>query len=128
MSGSNDDWKWLDEPNKMAFEHAGMKCLIIRDKFMWLGGYVGLTEGHVHYGKHFRDIEVKDVHRGLNFSGRGDGQRRQAGLWWIGFYCDRPGDHIPGRLDNLRGGEEYRDIDYVQSEVKKLAEQMAEAK
>jgi hypothetical protein len=128
MSELNDDWKWLEEPNKTEFEHAGVKCLILRDRIMWLGGYVGLEPGHPHFGKHFRDIEVKGVHRGLNFSGRGDGQRRKEGLWWIGFYCDRPGDYVPGRLDNLKGGEVYRNIEYVRGEVKKLAEQMRDAK
>jgi len=128
MSELNDDWKWLEEPNKVEFEHAGIKCLILRDRIMWLGGYVALEPGHPHFGKHFRDIEVKGVHRGLNFSGRGDGQRRKEGLWWIGFYCDRPGDYVPGRLDNLKGGEIYRNIEYVRGEVKKLAEQMRDAK
>lgn len=124
----SEDWKWLEEPNMAAFEHAGIQCLILRDKYLWLGGYVGLTEGHPHYGKHFRDVEVNGVHQGLNFSGRGDGQRRTKGLWWLGFYCDRPGDGVPGRLDVLRGGEEYRDITYVRREVEKLAEQMRDAK
>ena len=41
MSVLNDDWKWLEEPNKLEFEHAGIKCLILRDRFLWLGGYVG---------------------------------------------------------------------------------------
>ena len=127
MTLLSDEWKWLEEPNKEDFEHAGIRCLILRDRFMWLGGYVGLEEGHPHYGKHFRDIEVDGVHMGLNFSGRGDGEKREAGLWWIGFYCDRPGDYVPGRLDNLKGGEIYRDINYVRGEVKKLAEQMKDA-
>jgi hypothetical protein len=128
VSALNDDWKWLEEPNKLEFEHAGIKCLILRDRFLWLGGYVGLDPSHVHSGKHYRDIEVKRVHQGLNFSGRGDGQRRKEGLWWIGFYGDRPGDLVPGRMDGLKGGEMYRDIEYVQGEVKKLAEQMWDAK
>jgi hypothetical protein len=76
----SDDLKWLEEPNKVEFTHAGMTCLIIRDRLMWLGGYVGLESGHPNYGKHFRDVETSGVHRGLNFSGRGDGRRRKAGL------------------------------------------------
>lgn len=128
MTELSDDWKWLEEPNKVAFEHVGIQCLILRDRYLWLAGYVGLPEGHPHYNKHFRDVEVQDVHRGLNFSGRGDGQRRTKGLWWLGFYCDRPGDKVPDRIDNLKGGEVYRTIDYVTAEVKKLAEQMANAK
>jgi hypothetical protein len=128
MGELTDDLKWLEEPNKVEFTHAGMACLIIRDRLMWLGGYVGLEPSHPHYGKHFRDIETNGVHKGLNFSGRGDGQRRKAGLWWIGFYCDRPGDYVPGRLDNLGGGEVYRGVDYVRGEVEKLAEQMKDAK
>ena len=123
----SNDWIWLTEPNKLEFEHAGMKCLILRDKFLWLGGYVGLEPGHPYHGKLFRNINAK-VHQGLNFSGKGDGERRQEGLWWVGFYCDRPGDVVPGRLDALQGGEIYRDVDYVRGEVEKLAEQLCDGK
>ena len=76
MANLSDDLKWLEEPNKVEFEHAGINCLILRDKYLWLGGYVGLKPIHPHNGKHFRDVKVESVHRGLNFSGRGDGQRR----------------------------------------------------
>lgn len=123
----SNDWIWLTEPNKLEFEHAGMKCLVLRDKFLWLGGYVGLEPGHQYFGKHFRHIDAK-VHRGLNFSGKGDGERRPEGLWWVGFYCDRPGDVVPGRMDTLQGGESYRDVDYVRGEVEKLAEQLRDGK
>jgi hypothetical protein len=34
---------------------------------------------------------------------------------------------VPGRLDNLNGGEVYRGVDYVRGEVEKLAEQMKDA-
>jgi len=119
----SDQWQWLTEPNKVEFEYAGLKCLILRDKFLFLGGYVGLPPGHPHYEKHFKDIGV-EVHGGLTFSGRGDGERREKGYWWVGFYCDRPGDRVPAREYPDRGGEVYRDIEYVRGEVKKLAEQL----
>ncbi len=128
MSALSDDWKWLEEPNKIIFEHAGVSCMILRDRFLWLGGYVGLNSDHPHFGKHYRDIEVKGVHQGLNFSGSGVGQRIKACLWWIGFVRVRPGVHVTGRMDNLKGGEVYRDIEYVRVEVKKLAEQMRDVK
>ncbi|MFH1031677.1 MAG: hypothetical protein V1767_03830 [Chloroflexota bacterium] len=119
----SDEHKWLTEPNKVEFEHAELKCLILRDKFLFLGGYVGLPPGHQHFEKHFKDIGV-EAHKGLTFSGRGDGERREKGYWWVGFYCDRPGDRVPARDYPDRGGEVYRDIEYVRGEVKKLAEKL----
>ena len=121
------EWKWLDEPNKKEFEHAGFKCLILRDKFLFLGGYVGLEETHPYYGKHFKDMNIK-IHQGLTYSGRGDGERRAKGPWWVGFYCDRPGDFVPARPYPDRGGEVYRDYEYVLENTKLLAEQLAQVK
>lgn len=121
----SDEWEWLYEPNREEFVHAEMKCLILRDKFLFLGGYVGLPEGHRYHGAHFGDIPV-EVHKGLTFCGKGDGVRREKGYWWVGFYCDRAGDRVPGRPYPDRGGEAYRDITYVRKELKKLAEQLAQ--
>jgi len=121
----SNEYEWLSEPNRLEFEHAGLRCLILRDKFLFLGGYVGLPPEHPYFEKHFRDMDVK-AHGGLTFSGRGDGERRTKGLWWVGFYCDRPGDRVPSREFPDRGGEVYRNIEYVQNEVKKLAEKLAE--
>jgi hypothetical protein len=123
----NDEWQWLNEPNKQEFTQSGLKCLIMRDKFLFLGGYVGLPVGHAFHGAHFGDIPAT-AHRGLTFSGQGDGERREKGYWWVGFYCDRPGDRVPGRPYPDRGGETYRDLGYVRSELEKLAEQLAQAK
>ena len=119
----SDDWKWLWEPNRVEFEHAGLKCFIMRDRFLFLGGYVGLSEGHPYYRRHFKDIDAK-AHDGLTFSGRGDGERREKDYWWVGFTCDRPADLVPSRPHPLSGDEVYRDIDYVRGEVEKLAEQL----
>ncbi len=118
----DDQWKWLEEPNKLEFEHAGLKCLILRDKFLFLGGYVGLPEGHKFHGVHFGEIPFT-AHKGLTFSGQGDGDRRESGYWWVGFYCDRPGDRVPGRPYPDRGGETYRDLEFVRRELESLAEQ-----
>jgi len=123
----NSEWQWLNEPNKVEFGHMGLKCLILRDKFLFLGGYVGLPEGHPFYGKHFKDIPIR-VHQGLTFTGQGDGDRREKGLWWVGFYCDRPGDFVPARPYPDRGGEMYRDLEYVRDCTKVLAEQLAQVK
>src|SRR4030042_4700792 len=117
----NSEWQWLNEANKVEFEHAGSKCLLLRDKFLFLGGYVGVKEGHPCYGKHFKDITAR-VHQGLTFTGQGDGDRREKGYWWVGFYCDRPGDFVPARRNPDRGGEIYRDLEYVRDCTKSLAE------
>lgn len=119
-----DEWQW--EPNREVFEHAGLKCLILRDKLLYLCGYVGLPAGHSYYGRHFKDIDIK-AHQGLTFSGKGDGVHREKDCWWVGFCCERPGDHVPGLPFPTRGGEVYRNIDYVRGEVRKLAEELAKS-
>ncbi|MFH1624082.1 MAG: hypothetical protein ABID54_02870 [Pseudomonadota bacterium] len=120
--------EWLDELNRQEFEHAGLKCLILRDKFLYLSGYAALPEGHPYFGKHFKDIPIR-VHKGLTSSGQGDGDNREKGYWWVGFSCERPGDLVPARprTEYTSGGEVYRNFEYVKDEVKKLAEQMAAA-
>ena len=88
---------------------------------------MGLLPGHPLYGKHFKDAGVK-VHQGLTFSGQGDGERRPKDYWWIGFYCERPGDFVPARPYPDRGGEIYRDFEYVRECTKTLAEDLAKMK
>lgn len=122
---------WEQEPDRLEFEHAEMKCLILRAQEAGnLCGYVGLPPGHPAYGLDFYKIHKKHhiaVHGGLTFAEEGDGDRWPLGYWWVGFDCAHPGDLVPGlyRLSpSQKRYNEYRDIDYVTRETKALAEQL----
>lgn len=120
---------WESELDRYEFEHAGLKCLILRNPGMKnLCGYVGLPPAHPSYGKGYDDIEA-EVHGGLTFGGGGDGERYPSGYWWVGFDCGHSGDLSPGYPAFLllrHSGDVYRDVNYVRHEVCRLAEQLAQ--
>lgn len=128
--------QWQAEPDKMQFtdETTGLPCLIVRNTTGALCGYVGVSEGHPLYAKHYDEAGVR-VHGGLTFadfcSGNpeehsichvpGDGEPDK--VWWLGFDCAHLGDFIP-RLDHRGDHGEYRNIEYVKSECRFLAGQL----
>lgn len=137
--------EWDNEPDKVQWqdEATGLPCLIVRGGGGALCGYVGVAEGHPAYGKEYDDVDVA-VHGGLTFADKcqpsNDESRfvchvPEAGepdhVWWLGFDCAHSGDVCPARL-KLHGvfapspWEQYREIGYVRSEVRKLARQLHE--
>jgi len=121
--------EWENEPDRLEFEHAGFKCLILRNsELKHLCGYVGLPKWHPYYGWDYDEIDV-DVHGGLTFSARGRGKRWKKGYWWIGFDCGHAGDLVPVVESFTQDakwfrGLIYRNIEYVKAELKHLAEQL----
>ncbi|GAI67576.1 unnamed protein product, partial [marine sediment metagenome] len=83
--------EWLDEPDTEEFEHARLKCLILRHQELGhLCGYVAVPKGHPCYGKHYDHMPYDDlfpveVHGGLTFSREGNGNTWPKGYWWLGF-------------------------------------------
>lgn len=71
----------------------------------WGNGYVGVTEGHPWFRKHYDDIEV-DIHGGLTFSEfkppvcfdeliQNDPEEinpHDTNIWWVGFDTAHFGD------------------------------------
>ena len=119
--------EWENEPDREEFEHAGLKCLILRhSELKHLCGYVALVKGHSEYGKHYDEI-VANPHGGLTFAQEGNGLKWEEGYWWVGFDCAHAGDLVPGvELLPLSTPLIYRDLTYVRAGVKSLAEQLAE--
>lgn len=119
--------KWLNEPNEEKFEHAGLKCAIIRHQHLGhLCGYVGVTKRHRDYGKSKDEIPV-EVHGGVTYAKKGYGGVLETNLWWIGFDCAHYGDLAPAWGGPARNSLEalvYRDFDYVRAQVRRLAEQL----
>lgn len=120
-----DKQPWLDEPNKMEFEHCGLKCKILRVMTMgYLCGYVGIPETHNHYKKgydYLNKIDELEVHGGLTFS---DKMNDEDGLWYFGFDAAHAFDLMPfARINSER--DTYKDMNYMKKECEKLAEFLA---
>ena len=152
MAGEKAGWgpgPWQDEPDKEQWpdETTGLACLIKRNHFGALCGYVGIPEGHPWHGKDYDEIGA-DVHGGLTYADsceEGPEDRtichvpapgEPEPLWWLGFDCHHAWDIAPG-MDALQrehghapirfGDMSYRPIGYVKAECASLAAQAAEA-
>ena len=150
------DGPWEGEPDKVQWidPETGLDCLIVRNHFGSLCGYVGVPAGHPAYRQGYDDVEVS-VHGGLTFDGfcadeeteRGichiPGEGRDPKVWWLGFDCGHFNDVSPGmeyldrhlsRLDvdiperpkEVWEFQTYKDLEYVVNEVEQLAKQLKE--
>jgi hypothetical protein len=141
---------WQDECDKLQWpdEETGLPCLIVRNRFGALCGYVGVAEGHPWFRADY-DIPEVDVHGGLTFAAPcSPNEDESSGIchvpdpgepehvWWFGFDCAHANDLCPGMLArecalglSTRGSEEdeYRDMTYVRAECARLAKQLAHA-
>ncbi|GAI24829.1 unnamed protein product [marine sediment metagenome] len=131
--------EWMDEPDREDFEHAGLKCLILRHhEFGHLCGYVAVPKGHPCHGKDYDhtpydDLIPVEVHGGLTFSREGDGDTWSKGYWWFGFDCAHAWDLIPymtSLMSDLKAlmstlmSSTYKNFRYVRRETEDLAEQV----
>lgn len=140
---------WALEPDKAQWidEETGLQCLMVRNGLGSLCGYVGIPQGHSAHGKDYDNVEIT-IHGGLTYSQEsqesGDpalgvchvsSSDQAESLWWLGFDCAHAGDVSP-RHDNemrmlteiferSRGGDQYRDAEYVVQQVTSLARQLA---
>lgn len=140
---------WLDEPDKEQFtdEATGLPCLLKRNTFGALCGYVGVSEGHPWSGREYGDVPA-EAHGGLTFAGfcqEGDeahtichvpGPGEPDRVYWLGFDCGHSFDISPGmearRAERGRApirmpDSSYKTVAYVKAECARLAAQAAEA-
>lgn len=143
---------WQDEPDKAQWtdEATGLPCLIKRNRFGALCGYVGIPEGHPWYRTGYGDIDLPDgVHGGLTFADhcQEDGDEAETichipapgepdNVWWAGFDCAHYTDLSPANEALLREvgfdhghhpltpEQIYRDLTYVQDQCRHLAHQI----
>lgn len=114
---------WTDEPDRVFWTEDGVDCLIIRNRFGVLSGYV--RADHLE-GTSYFDLDVM-VHGGLSYDGPRCPDRKpekeddEVG-YWFGFDCGHAGDLCPAMTPQLGGV--YRDLDYVKAEVVSLANQI----
>lgn len=138
---------WQQEPDKVQWidDATDLDCLIVRNHFGGLCGYVGVPPGHHAYGS---SGEGLSAHGDVNYADvcqpeatPSDGvchvpvEGRPDGLWWLGFDCGHAWDLMPrmqaemertGRpeVDDIFG-QTYKTIEYVTAEVEQLARQLA---
>jgi len=134
------DGPWQTEPDRVEFEHAGLPCLLVRNRTGNWCGYAAVPPGHPYHGADYSVPDVS-VHGGLTYANACAGQICHApkpgepdDVYWFGFDCAHFMDLVPGfahlfagmpELSTLGVGDVYRDVAYVTEETKRLAEQLA---
>lgn len=104
---------------EIMFENGinGYHVTIKKNPFLGvLLGYVDLPKDHKFYGLCYDKIDV-DVHGGLTYS------QQKGEFWRIGFDCGHSGDFIP-MFSDLADEKNFKDLDFVKSELKNLVEQL----
>lgn len=93
------DGPWAGEPDKAQWvdKVTDLDCLIVRNRWGALCGYVGVPSDHFMHGADYNDVDVS-VHGGLTFADSCDDEHpegichvpapgRDANVWWLGFDC-----------------------------------------
>ncbi len=132
------------EGDRKEGTYGGFKYLILRMpypkvKSFYINGYVAIPEGHVLYGRRYSDylfnyggveISIKslfDVHGGITLSGYREFEDGKH--FTIGFDTIHAGDFFYMANDYIKemlcGKSVYRTMDYVESECKRLIDQIA---
>jgi hypothetical protein len=132
---------WDNEPDKIQWQDAetGLPCLIVRNHYGALCGYVGVSEGHPYYKKGYDDCPV-GVYGGLTYAagcmedvsekeaichipGKGEPDH----VWWLGFDCLHYMDYGPAYPQNhFRKQGDYRPVAFVEEQCRHLAQQLKE--
>lgn len=117
---------WMNEPDKRQWQDptTGLPCLIVRNRFGALCGYVGVAPGHPFYGIEYSEClhhcgedfcehspsSVLEVHGEITYAAPCQSDEQDVGrtichlpepgeahdLWWFGFDCAHAGDVCPG--------------------------------
>lgn len=133
----------LNPKQESRFEYKGFPCVVF---FIPLGhrcGYVGLPKGHEYYGKDTRKIPIR-CHGGITFAENSLYGQDDNDKWWIGFDCAHYFDGVDEksfleyygeestdeefnlvlRLNCTRAGQPVRTQEYVESECRKIVDQI----
>jgi hypothetical protein len=103
------------------FNGVEIDCQIIRNGLGALCGYVSINSDNTLYGLDYDKISIildYIPHGGLTYADSDESS------WKIGFDCAHAGDLCPNLPTNYGGGI-YRDLEFVKSECKKLAESVS---
>lgn len=129
---------WIKEPDKVQWvdKFTGFDCLIVRNMFGVLCGYVGVPEGHPYHGKDYEELKLQ-AHYDVNFSGKCRGNichiplpGRPGNIWWFGFDCGHANDVTPEFLKHglrVLPWQKYRTYRYVRRTCELLTIQILAA-
>ena len=113
------------EGDHRDFEYKGYKCHIHRNKSMhFLCGYVEVPHGNKYYGNDGEDL---NVHGGITWVNNYlPYHKDKSDTWILGFDCGHAGDYIRMPHSELfqQPEEIYRTMEYVESEIKQLVDQI----
>lgn len=140
-SGWPQRGEWDNEPDKVQYvdEETGFPCLIVRNPFGSLCGYVGIKKEHPYFGKDYKQCDIW-CHWGLAYSdfcqtveGESVGvchlvdNGENDEVWWLGFDCAHSGDISPSMNASLNFVDSrYRNINYVKEQNTSIAQQLKE--
>lgn len=127
---------WEKEPDKAQWidEATDLDCLMVRNPFGALCGYVGVQPGHPWHGKDYSDELLYDVsvHGGLTYAdfcqeGAEDGPGichvpgpgRPANVWWLGFDCAHFMDLVPALEEHV--GSTFKTLTDLEKYMKEEA-------
>ena len=146
-SGWKSRGAWDNEPDKIQWqdEATELPCLMVRGPHGSWCGYVGVPANHPAVENDRDDLDLT-VHGGITYgpSPCQEGANEARGIchkpgadepdhvFWLGFDCAHAGDFSPkyddqqwlGSPTGWGGYNTYRDIEYVQGEVLRLAKQL----
>lgn len=112
-----------DEPDYLNFKYKGTKCEIKRNSAMlFLCGYASFIPYHCYNVAYYRNnLENIDVHGGVTYF-----EVSPGGTITIGFDCAHINDLIPtfSIQAGEKEGEEYRTIDFVKKEIRRMVDQI----
>lgn len=134
----------VGEPDAWSGEHLGYPVYARRNGIGVWCGYVGLPAGHPWSG--LNDPVRVCVHGGVTYASAHMSMSlhpRDACVWYLGFDCGHFGDFMPGLVPAEPGVDPlatatrlhatgdgfavYRTLEYVQAELRGLAEQASRA-
>ena len=113
---------WETEPDTVDFSYRGFACAIRRGRLGTLNGFVAVAHDHVTFGGTDTDTNL-DCHWGVTYQGwLGQSKDIDKPVWYIGFDCSHACDYL--RKMDIGEPSDYKDIDFVANEIKKLADQL----
>jgi len=131
---------WENEPDRIQWRDpkTNQMCLIRRNHYGALCGYVGVGSDHPWYNHAYDSIDAK-VHGGLTYGEHCDEDPIKGichvpkigeadHMFWLGFDCGHSSDFIPDSRFNSFSKGKYRSMQYVRDECAKLALQASYAK
>ena len=128
------DGPWLDEPHHLFFtdRETGYECRLRRNpSYAWCG-YVEVPNNHPLFKQPWNKLNYHlDCHGGVTFWGYPSNTLSLAfgdeNTWWVGFDCSHGGDLSPISTLSIKLSDQiYRNLEYAQSQVKRLCTRLKE--